>query len=192
MKYVISMILECRNTHYNKISQILNDLLEEFNIKVSTGSNCECLQSKLILFNEVKSILSCYKPYLTDLTYLYSLSITRGNLNSVTIDLDIGSDTFSYTGIETASAILINLRDQLNASGVYLGYINGGVLYIYSYKISVDFNETTTFTSSLTTTIGTLTNLEDNPNILVNLWNCLTTTEICHLVNQVYELQPTC
>jgi hypothetical protein len=186
------MILECRNTHYNKISQILNDLLEEFNIKVSTGSNCECLQSKLILFNEVKSILSCYKPYLTDLTYLYSLSITRGNLNSVTIDLDIGSDTFSYTGIETASAILINLRDQLNASGVYLGYINGGVLYIYSYKISVDFNETTTFTSSLTTTIGTLTNLEDNPNILVNLWNCLTTTEICHLVNQVYELQPTC
>lgn len=186
------MTLECRNKHYNKISQILNTVLQEFNKKVSIGSNCECLQSKLILYNEVKKNLSCYIPYTSELTYLYSLSIVREGSASVTVELTIGSDVFTYTGIETAAAILNYFYTQINLSSTLKAYKQNGVLYIYSYSDTVDFNTTTTITSSLTTTICSLTDLQDNPNILINLWNCLTTKEICEQVNLVYELQPNC
>lgn len=186
------MDLTCRNTNYNKISQILNTLLAKYNKKVSIGSSCNCLEAKIVLFTNVKEILSCYRPYTSELTYLYSLQIIRPTSESVTVDLTIGSDTFSYTGIETGISILFNLRNQINQSTDLIGYIVGNTLYIYSYSTNVNFSTPTTFDSTVESTVGILTNLENSPNTLVDLWNCLTSEQICKLVNSVYELEPEC
>lgn len=186
------MTLECRNKHYNKISQILNKFLKEFNKKVSIGSNCPCLESKIIAITHAKDIIRCYRPYLAELTYIYSLSIAREGSASVTVDLDIGADNFTYTGVDNAEGILLNLQAQLDNNTIFETYLSNNVLYIYSYSDTIDFSTATDFTSSLTTTVGTLTNYEDNPNILLNLWNCLTSTELCQLINSIYELQPDC
>lgn len=186
------MILECRNTHYNKISQILNDLLATYNKKVSIGSSCNCLEAKIILFTNVKKLLACYRPYLEELTYLYSLVVVRGDSSNVTYTLNIGSDSFVYTGAGNAYTITLDLLAQINASTDYKAYLSGTTLYIYSYSTSVNWAETTTVTSTVPTTTGVLTNLQDNTNILIDLWNCLTTKEMCQLINSVYELQPEC
>lgn len=162
------MITSCRNAHIAIIQCRYKDLVDIFLKKVQIGStDIECYLSKMKVVSKYISMMYCYKTLTTDLFYAYK---------------------FDLLEIEYDDVVLI--QAAIDALGIYSTSYDTATsyLYVYSYNVGAVHQDILNAIATVTTETITATNVVTTPNFLLDLWNCITYTEFCSIINHAYCL----
>ncbi len=162
------MITSCRNAHIAIIQCRYKDLVDIFLKKAQIGSiDIECYLSKMKVVSKYISMMYCYKTLTTDLFYSYK---------------------FDLLEIEYDDVVLI--QAAIDALGIYSTSYDTATsyLYVYSYNVGAVHQDILNAIATITTETITATNVVTTPNFLLDLWNCITYTEFCSIINHAYCL----
>ena len=162
------MITSCRNAHIAIIQCRYKDLVDIFLKKAQIGStDIECYLSKMKVVSKYISMMYCYKTLTTDLFYAYK---------------------FDLLEIEYDDVVLI--QAAIDALGIYSTSYDTATsyLYVYSYNVGAVHQDVLNAIATVTTETITATNVVTTPDFLLDLWNCITYTEFCSIINHAYCL----
>ena len=162
------MITSCRNAHIAIIQCRYKDLVDIFLKKAQIGStDIECYLSKMKVVSKYISMMYCYKTLTTDLFYAYK---------------------FDFLEIEYDDVVLI--QAAIDALGIYSTSYDTATsyLYVYSYNVGAVHQDILNAIATVTTETITAINVVATPNFLLDLWNCITYTEFCSIINHAYCL----
>ena len=162
------MITSCRNAHIAIIQCRYKDLVDIFLKKAQIGStDIECYLSKMKVVSKYISMMYCYKTLTTDLFYAYK---------------------FDLLEIEYDDVVLI--QAAIDALGIYSTSYDTATsyLYVYSYNVGAVHQDILNAISTVTTETITAINVVATPDFLLDLWNCITYTEFCSIINHAYCL----
>ena len=162
------MITSCRNAHIAIIQCRYKDLVDIFLKKAQIGStDIECYLSKMKVVSKYISMMYCYKTLTTDLFYAYK---------------------FDLLEIEYDDVVLI--QAAIDALGIYSTSYDTATsyLYVYSYNVGAIHQDILNAIATVTTETITATNVVATPDFLLDLWNCITYTEFCSIINHAYCL----
>lgn len=162
------MITSCRNAHIAIIQCRYKDLVDIFLKKAQIGStDIECYLSKMKVVSKYISMMYCYKTLTTDLFYAYK---------------------FDLLEIEYDDVVLI--QAAIDALGIYSTSYDTATsyLYVYSYNVGAIHQDILNAIATVTTETITATNVVATPDFLLDLWNCITYTEFCNIINHAYCL----
>lgn len=162
------MITSCRNAHIAIIQCRYKDLVDIFLKKAQIGStDIECYLSKMKVVSKYISMMYCYKTLTTDLFYAYK---------------------FDLLEIEYDDVVLI--QAAIDALGIYSTSYDTATsyLYVYSYNVGAVHQDILNAIATVTTETITATNVVATPDFLLDLWNCITYTEFCSIINHAYCL----
>lgn len=162
------MITSCRNAHIAIIQCRYKDLVDIFLKKAQIGStDIECYLSKMKVVSKYISMMYCYKTLTTDLFYAYK---------------------FDLLEIEYDDVILI--QAAIDALGIYSTSYDTATsyLYVYSYNVGAVHQDILNAIATVTTETITAINVVATPDFLLDLWNCITYTEFCSIINHAYCL----
>ena len=162
------MITSCRNAHIAIIQCRYKDLVDIFLKKAQIGStDIECYLSKMKVVSKYISMMYCYKTLTTDLFYAYK---------------------FDLLEIEYDDVVLI--QAAIDALGIYSTSYDTATsyLYVYSYNVGAVHQDILNAIATVTTETITATDVVTTPNFLLDLWNCITYTEFCSIINHAYCL----
>ena len=162
------MITSCRNAHIAIIQCRYKDLVDIFLKKAQIGStDIECYLSKMKVVSKYISMMYCYKTLTTDLFYAYK---------------------FDLLEIEYDDVVLI--QAAIDALGIYSTSYDTATsyLYVYSYNVGAVHQDVLNAIATVTTETITATNVVATPDFLLDLWNCITYTEFCSIINHAYCL----
>lgn len=162
------MITSCRNAHIAVIQCRYKDLVDIFLKKAQIGStDIECYLSKMKVVSKYISMMYCYKTLTTDLFYAYK---------------------FDLLEIEYDDVVLI--QAAIDALGIYSTSYDTATsyLYVYSYNVGAVHQDILNAIATVTTETITATNVVATPDFLLDLWNCITYTEFCSIINHAYCL----
>lgn len=162
------MITSCRNAHIAVIQCRYKDLVDIFLKKAQIGStDIECYLSKMKVVSKYISMMYCYKTLTTDLFYAYK---------------------FDLLEIEYDDVVLI--QAAIDALGIYSTSYDTATsyLYVYSYNVGAVHQDILNAIATVTTETITATNVVATPDFLLDLWNCITYTEFCNIINHAYCL----
>ena len=162
------MITSCRNAHIAIIQCRYKDLVDIFLKKAQIGStDIECYLSKMKVVSKYISMMYCYKTLTTDLFYAYK---------------------FDLLEIEYDDVVLI--QAAIDALGIYSTSYDTATsyLYVYSYNVGAIHQDILNAIAIVTTETITATNVVATPDFLLDLWNCITYTEFCSIINHAYCL----
>ena len=112
-------------------------------------------------------MMYCYKTLTTDLFYAYK---------------------FDLLEIEYDDVLLI--QAAIDALGIYSTSYDTATsyLYVYSYNVGAVHQDILNAIATVTTETITATNVVATPDFLLDLWNCITYTEFCSIINHAYCL----
>jgi len=162
------MITSCRNAHIAVIQCRYKDLVDIFLKKAQIGStDIECYLSKMKVVSKYISMMYCYKTLTTDLFYAYK---------------------FDFLEIEYDDVVLI--QAAIDALGIYSTSYDTATsyLYVYSYNVGAVHQDILNAIATVTTETITAINVVATPDFLLDLWNCITYTEFCSIINHAYCL----
>ena len=162
------MITSCRNAHIAIIQCRYKDLVDIFLKKAQIGStDIECYLSKMKVVSKYISMMYCYKTLTTDLFYAYK---------------------FDFLEIEYDDVVLI--QAAIDALGIYSTSYDTATsyLYVYSYNVGAVHQDILNAIATVTTETITAINVVATPDFLLDLWNCITYTEFCSIINHAYCL----
>lgn len=162
------MITSCRNAHIAVIQCRYKDLVDIFLKKAQIGStDIECYLSKMKVVSKYISMMYCYKTLTTDLFYAYK---------------------FDLLEIEYDDIVLI--QAAIDALGIYSTSYDTATsyLYVYSYNVGAVHQDILNAIATVTTETITAINVVATPDFLLDLWNCITYTEFCSIINHAYCL----
>ena len=162
------MITSCRNAHIAVIQCRYKDLVDIFLKKAQIGStDIECYLSKMKVVSKYISMMYCYKTLTTDLFYAYK---------------------FDLLEIEYDDVVLI--QAAIDALGIYSTSYDTATsyLYVYSYNVGAVHQDILNAIATVTTETITAINVVATPDFLLDLWNCITYTEFCSIINHAYCL----
>lgn len=162
------MITSCRNAHIAIIQCRYKDLVDIFLKKAQIGStDIECYLSKMKVVSKYISMMYCYKTLTTDLFYAYK---------------------FDLLEIEYDDVVLI--QAAIDALGIYSTSYDTATsyLYVYSYNVGAVHQDILNAIATVTTETITAINVVATPDFLLDLWNCITYTEFCSIINHAYYL----
>ena len=162
------MITSCRNAHIAVIQCRYKDLVDIFLKKAQIGStDIECYLSKMKVVSKYISMMQCYKTLTTDLFYAYK---------------------FEFLEIEYDDVVLI--QAAIDALGIYSTSYDTATsyLYFYSYNVGAVHQDILNAIATVTTETITAINVVATPDFLLDLWNCITYTEFCSIINHAYCL----
>lgn len=162
------MITSCRNAHIAVIQCRYKDLVDIFLKKAQIGStDIECYLSKMKVVSKYISMMYCYKTLTTDLFYAYK---------------------FDLLEIEYDDVVLI--QAAIDALGIYSTSYDTATsyLYVYSYNVGAVHQDILNAIATVTTETIIATNVVATPDFLLDLWNCITYTEFCSIINHAYCL----
>lgn len=144
--------------------------------------------------NYIINTLRRYQVFDEEVTNAVKIDIKRlVNNTDITVDIYANSTLLgTYTGTGSELDIVNMLQNDIN-SGTnihnYICFVNENSLYLYSYDSSETYNSLVigTFTENEIVTedslIITSESLENKLNIILDLWNCISTSEKCCLIN---------
>lgn len=187
----------CRHNHINLIQCRFAKLGQKVfvNKSYSLRKN-ECLMDKLKVVHYLLNILRCYKTFDAEVTYAFKFVISRTDTASITIEINAGAETFTYTGTGDANDIVSwfksNINDSTQSPIDYSAEIDAGVLYIYTTDTSASYSDTATISITNQQSGGTnsvsVTSLQNNEDEITDVWNCLSSDQLCTIINSLYYL----
>lgn len=186
------MTTACRNTQINAIQCSFADLSYKQAQALSIGRTCLERVTAMKIVASYLPLLYCYKTFDATVTYAYNFIFNKVDDDPITIDITIGSETFTYSGTGRRFEITNYFLQQILASTTYAfeGFTHQGALYIYSYDTSLTFGTTTTVVDSNDITVTT--NLEDSYEHILDIWNCITAEQVCAIINNAKKLTGEC
>ena len=186
------MTTTCRNIHINDIQCKFADLAYKQAQALSIGRTCLERVTAMDIVASYLPLLYCYKTFDATVTYAYNFIFQKLNDEPVTVDITIGTETFTYTGTGRRFEITNYFLNEILANTTYNfeGFIHQGALFIYSYDTSLSFSITTTVVDSNDITVTT--NLEDSYEHILDIWNCITQEQVCGIINNAKKLTGEC
>lgn len=189
------MTQACKNTHIQYIQYLYAQLSNTYLTKLNIGKQCLEAELHLDIARSYLDSLCNYQVFEEEITYAYSFNITRVGEDSVNINITIGTESIIYSGSGTLEEILIYFETQFSNSTDYSFeiYVNEDILYIYSYDNTLTFSTTTTVSSSNSdeATIEE-TNMQNTYCTILDFQNCLTTEEICTIIQHSQKILKEC
>lgn len=189
------MTQSCLNTHILYLRGLFVDLYNTYLTKLNIGRKCEQAELNLLISQEYLKYFCSYQPFGGTITYAYSFTITRIGEDTVTVSITISSQTVTYTGTGDLNEMLNYFKSQFEANNTFNFevYINEDILYIYSYDTGLNFNSTTTVSTSDEdqATIED-TNMQNSYCEILDFFNCLTYKELCNLICHSKKLLSDC
>lgn len=181
------MLTSCLHTHINDIQCKYADLAYQHSNALSIGRVCTERESYIKIVASYLQLLYCYKTFDAQVTYAYNFKFN--GFENTLVSITIGTDTFSAT-IDSTEALQTFLS-LITASTDYdlLGFISNNVLYIYSYDTNLTFGTTTTVSDE---DLIVTTNMEDTYNTILDIWNCITSDQVCSIINNAKKLTGQC
>ena len=186
------MTTACRNLQINAIQCSFADLAYKQAQALSIGRTCLERVTALRIVSSYLPVLYCYKTFDDTVTYAYNFIFNKIDDEPVTIDITIGTETFSYSGTGKRFEITNYFLQEILANTTYAfqGFTHQGALYIYSYDNTLSFSTTTTVVDSNDITVTT--NMEDTYEHILDIWNCITQNELCAIINNAKKLTGEC
>ena len=147
------MIKYCRNIHIALLQCAYKDLAYQFVESAGMGSSeLPCLSMKMKIISKYLSMMYCYKALDTDLTYAYQFDVSVLTYAEI-VDIQDAIDLLSiyYTSYDTAD----------------------NYLYVYSYNVGALHADILAAIATVTSLTLTAVDVIDEPDFLLDLWNCL-------------------
>lgn len=189
------MTQDCLETHILYTRYLFISKFDAYLTKLNIGRQCKEGYRNLRIVREYMKSYCDYQPFDDTVTYAYTFEITREGEETVDITINIGNESIVYSGTGDLDEILAYFEAQLLASGVYdfEVVIIDDVLYVYSYDVTLTFATTTTVTTSDSdeATI-TETNIQNSYCTILDEINCLTTEQLCCMIEHGYDLLKNC
>jgi len=175
-------------------NRILNIQVKQaaLGIKLNTSlqadyKNLICLNRKNVTTTNLLQLLYSYIPFTSEVFFASKIdfvSLASGTGNLV---LTVNSDVYTLTGadIEDIDFVIDSYVTSINSTTTpqYKAFKVGSTMYVYSYDNTATFSDTFTFTSSTTNFTGTITNLSTDYSEILDIWNNVTSDEICQIIN---------
>lgn len=184
------------NTHIIHTQNLYADLVnDKYLAKLKLGKVCDEAELSMVVVRKYLKYLYKYQPFAGTVTYAYKFEIVRLTDTTVDINITIGAESITYSGTGTLNDILTFFKTSFNNSGVYafVAEVIDGILYIYSFDVALTFLTATTVSTTdiLRATIAQ-TNIQNTYCTILDLKNCLTTTQLCDIINSGYSLLTEC
>lgn len=161
---------------------------------MSIDKNCK-IRNLQVLDGYLESI-EYYTSFENEVTYAHKFSFTRTDTDQITIQIDIGGNSFSVTDDGDEKTFVREFYKEIennSQSPELRADFSSDILYVYSYDSSLDFSTSTSVTITQGTDqdneVGT-DNLKDNLEEILDLWNCLSEDQLCKIINGAYDLMP--
>jgi hypothetical protein len=160
----------CRNTHIALIQCAYKDLAYQFVESAGMGSSeLPCLSLKMKIVSKYLSMLYCYKTLTTDFTFAYQFDVSSLEYSDIQL--------IEY---QIATGLAITYYTSYDTENNYL--------YVYSYTVGANLTDIHNAILVVTSTTLPETDVIDNLDFLLDLWNCITYTQLCNIINHAYSL----
>ena len=160
--------VECRDDHIRALQSLQSDYGEKLNTVVSLyGKNSECVIETNNQLTAYLRLICEYFPFKSTLENEFNIALN--------------GTTSEARALEAFNGLLINsdfITQQ--AAGLVDMTLTESTLYFWSFPSIV-------LTISATTDVTT-TDIESSPCEILDLINCLTTKQICEILNKAYYL----
>jgi hypothetical protein len=135
-------------------------------------------------------IICRYVPLDSAPTYAQVVSFNRLTSGAITIDIVIGTETFTYTGLGGVNEIINSFMADINASVAYsfVTEKSGSLLYIWSYDPLLSAESIAITVSDTNILLSTSTSIKTNPQLILNLYNCISDVELTGIIDHAYEI----
>lgn len=164
----------------------------DLGIKLNTSlqadyKNLICLNRKNVSTTNLLQLLYSYIPFTSEVFFASKIDFVSLASGTGDLDLTLNGNTYTQTGadIEDIDAIIDSYVASINAvtTPQYVAFKVGATMYVYSYDNTATFGDTFTFTSSTTNFTGTITNLSTDYSEILDIWNSVSSEEICQIIN---------
>lgn len=189
------MTQDCKNTHILYIQGLYATLSNTYLNKLKIGKVCKEAELHLDITREYLDSLCSYQVFDDTVTYAYNFTITREGEDTVDINITINMESFTYSGDGDLEEILAYFKAQIEANVTYdfEVYIDDDILYVWSYDAGMAFSDTTTVsTSDSDEATIEAENMENTYCEILDFINCLTTEEICKLIEHSHQILKNC
>lgn len=184
---LVNNIVNIKCKHGSLTSELVDGLL--------IGScKVKSLTNKSITLTRLLNRVACYTPFDKEPTFAYKIEFNKETSDSVTVDIMLGLVSLpQYSGTGTAIDIVDHFYNAIEnnvTSPEYSATKTDNILYIYSYDVATSFATgvsivTTDPQNSLT---YSETNLQNDLDEILNVWNCSTPEELCKMVDYCYKI----
>lgn len=141
------------------------------------------------------NILKRYESFDSPVYNAQAITFTALGEGEVTVTINIDNDIFTWTGTDSVDTMVLYFANAINELNIkYKAYPNGDTLYIYSYYTLETFNDVPIITitnsdpESPELLSFSITSLENNEEILLNLWNCITVEDFNKIKQKILNL----
>ena len=158
----------CRNTHIAMLQYRYKDLAAKAISMAEIGSSeYPCMMKRMIIVSKYIDMLYCYKGLDAALTYSYRFDVA--SLEESTVH---------------------SIKSAIELSGTYLTIYDRtqAYLYVYSYNAVANHSEVLGYIASITSEVLNCSNVINNPEYLLDVWNCITLSELCGIIDHAYIL----
>lgn len=146
-----------------------------------------CLNRKNVSTTNLLQLLYNYTPFTSEVFFASKIDFVSLASGTGDLDLTLDANTYSLTSadIEDIDSIIDSYVNSINSvtSPQYVAFKLGSSMYVYSYDNTATFGDTFTFTSSTTNFTGTITNLSSDYSEILDIWNSVSSEEICQIIN---------
>lgn len=182
------MITSCKNTYITDIQCRLAELALQESNALKIGRPCLEREQNIKVIASYLPLLYCYKTFDATVTYCYRF-VFLPFIDTQTVSLTIGTETFTYTGEYLGIKDYFYQQITNNTTYDFQVFSHQGMLYVYSYDNALSFSTQTTSSNEF---ILVTINMQDSYESLLNIWNCLTSEQICGIINNVYKITGEC
>ena len=146
-----------------------------------------CLNRKNVSTTNLLQLLYNYTPFTSEVFFASKIDFVSLASGTGDLDLTLNGNTYTLTGadIEDIDFVIDSYVTSINGvtSPQYIAFKVGSSMYVYSYDNTATFGDTFTFTSSTTNFTGTITNLSTDYSEILDIWNSVSSEEICQIIN---------
>lgn len=163
--------------------------------KLSLGQNILPITKTALKLKYLIDILKRYQSFDSPVYNAQAITFTAIGNGEVTVTINIDNDIFTWTGSDTVDNMVLYFANAINELNIkYKAYPNGDTLYIYSYYTLETFNDVPIITITNSDPLSpdllsfSITSLENNEEILLNLWNCITVEDFNKIKQRILNL----
>jgi hypothetical protein len=162
---------------------------------LNLGQNVIPVKRNSIKLRYLINLLKRYQSFISPIYNAQAITFTAIADGEVTVTINIDNDIFTWTGTDSVDNMVLYFANAINELNIkYKAYPNGDTLYVYSYYTLETFNDVPIITitnsdpESPELLSFSITSLENNEEILLNLWNCITVEDFSLIKQKILNL----
>lgn len=140
-------------------------------------------------------LLKRYESFASPIYNAQAITFTAIGDGLLTVTINIDNDIFTWTGTDSVENMVLYFANAINELNIkYKAYPSGDTLYIYSYYTLETFNDVPIITITNSDPLSpdllsySVSSLENNEEILLNLWNCITIEDFNLIKQKILNL----